>query len=103
MIYQHANKRSKILPIATFHTAHLVTFALPISMPRFKGINLYQNMPKIKLFLQKMQNPFVLGARPPDPRASSGGWKFRPQVPKTSPSLRISGYAPGVFIAVLLF
>ena len=25
-------------------------------MPRFKSINFYQNIPKIKLFLQKMQN-----------------------------------------------
>ena len=77
-------------------------FALPVSMPCFKSINFYRN-PRIKLFLQKNANFFVLGVPPPDPRASSGGWGFRPQAPKTSTPLRVSGYAPGGFIAVILF
>ena len=75
MIYQHVNKRAKILPLATFHIAHLckysIRFALPISMPRFKSISFYQNSPKMKLFLKKkMQNCQELGAPPPDHRAS---------------------------------
>ena len=59
MIYQHLNKRTKILPSATSHIAHLHNqfnygmFAQPISMPRFKSIIFDQNRPKTKLFLQK--------------------------------------------------
>ena len=39
-------------------------------MPRFKSINFYQNMPKIKLFLQKIQTldprfPVDLGCSSP--------------------------------------
>ena len=49
-------------------------------MPRFTSIIFYQNSPKIKLFLKKMQNFQALGSPPPDP-------------PKTTPQLRISGYA----------
>ena len=61
-------------------------FALPISMPRFKNINFYQNIPKVKLFLQKNAKFFlVLVASPPDPRASNGSWGFRTQAFKTSP------------------
>ena len=41
-IYQHLNKRTHILPLATSQIAHLGTslilFALPISKPRFKSI-----------------------------------------------------------------
>ena len=58
--------------------------ALPISMPRFKSIIFYQNRPKIKLFLQKMQSFRALGASPPDPRASgvwAGGFAPHPQPP----------------------
>ena len=51
IIYQHLNKRTKILPLATFQIAHLcnqlIMFALPISMQRFKSIIFYQNSPKI--------------------------------------------------------
>ena len=94
-------------------------FALPISKPRFKSIIFNQNSPKMKLFLQKMQNFRALGAPPPDPRASSG-WGLCSQTPslrrlgalppdphwppaaggsatrppKQPPPLRISGYAP---------
>ena len=41
-------------------------FALPISMPRFKSINFYQNIPKIKLFLQKIAKFFMC-------------WRLRPR------------------------
>ena len=71
-------------------------FALPISMPRFKRIIFYQNSPKIKVFLQKMQNFRALGAPPTDPRAS-GVWGLRPKPPISSSSLRISRYAPATY------
>ena len=81
IIYQHVNKRAKILPLATFHIAHLCkqfnqfkqVIALPISMPRFKSIIFHQYSPEIKLFFKKMQNFQALGAPPPNPRAS-GAW-----------------------------
>ena len=38
-----------------------------MSMPRFKSIIFYQNSPKIKLFLKKIQNFQALRAPPPDP------------------------------------
>ena len=64
MIYQHVNKRTKILPIATptqpIYATSLIMFALPISMPRFKSINFYHNIPKTKLFFAKFV--CVLGA-----------------------------------------
>ena len=57
MIYQHVNKRAQILPLATFHTAHLCKqfnqVCITISMPRSKSIIFYQNSRKIKLFLKK--------------------------------------------------
>ena len=90
-------------------------FALPIFMPRYENINFYQYIPKIKLFLQKNAKCFVcwglfpqapvplaagcFARRPPAP----GGWRLRPQAPKTSSPLRISGYALDVFIAAMLF
>ena len=56
-------------------------FALPISIPCFKSIIFfYQNSPKIKLFLQKMQKYRALGAPPPHHRAS-GGWGLCPLTP----------------------
>ena len=56
-------------------------------MPRFESIIFYQNSPKIKLFLKKMQNFQALGALPPDPRAS-GGWGLRPQTPTQPPKAK---------------
>ena len=86
------------------YATSLIMFALPISMPRFKSINFYQNIPKIKLFLQKNAQVFVcwmLRSQTPVPPAAGG---FSPKPPKQPPPpLRISGYAPGVFIAVMLF
>ena len=49
-------------------------------MPRFKSIIFYQNSPKIKLFLKKMQSFQALGTPLPDPHAS-GGWGLCPQTP----------------------
>ena len=53
-------KEEEILPLATTHIAisHLCyqfndAFTPLISMPHFESFNLYQNKPKIKLFLQK--------------------------------------------------
>ena len=60
-------------------------------MPRFESIIFYQNSPKIKLFLKKMQNFQALGALPPDPRRAFGGWGLRPQTPN---SLRRLGALP---------
>ena len=57
MIYQHVNKRTKILPLASSHIAHyatsLIMFALPIFMQRFKSIIFYQNSPKTSYFCKK--------------------------------------------------
>ena len=63
----------------------LTMFALPISMPRFKNINFYQNRPKIKLFLQKNAKFFVfcgLRTQTPVPLAAGG---FAPRPPKHPP------------------
>ena len=56
-------------------------YTLPISTPRFKSIIFYQNIPKIKIFLQKIAN-----------FSSAGGSASRP--PNTASPLRIPGYAP---------
>ena len=71
MIHQLVNKRAEILLLATSHIAHLrnqfsSVFALLISMPRSKSINIYQNRPKIKLFSQKTTKFSSAGAPPPD-------------------------------------
>ena len=103
IIYQHLNKRTKILPFATsqiaIYATSLIMFALPISKPRFKSIIFI----KIALKFRKTQNFGALGAPPvppaagvkaPRPLLDSGGWGLRPQTLKTGPPLRISGYAP---------
>ena len=124
IIYQHLNKRQKILPLATSQIAHLrnqlIMFALPISMQRFKSIIFCQNSPKICYFcnfLQQNAKFSSAGGSAPRPRASSG-WGLCPQTPslgrlhpqnpiglrrlgapppapQNSPPLRNSGYAPG--------
>ena len=50
------------------YATSLITFALPISMPRFKSIIFLSNSPEIKLFLQIKENFQVLGTPPPDPQ-----------------------------------
>ena len=62
-------------------------FALLISMPRFKSIIFYQNSPKIKLFLKKMQSFRALGA-PPVADLGGGGWGGC--IPPTSLKVTIS-------------
>ena len=70
--------KTKILPLATSHIAHLCNqlndvFALLISMPRVETINFYQNKPKFKLFLQKkLHNFLALGVLLPNPSATGG-------------------------------
>ena len=90
MIYQHVNKRTAMLSLATSHIAHLCKqlnhVALPISMPRFKKHYFF-----IKIALKL--NCFWKKCKIFEPRAS-GSWGLRPQTPKTAPPLRISGYTP---------
>ena len=89
-------------------------FALPISMLRFKAF-IFITIPKINLFLQKNAKflvcwelrpqtfvPPAAGAFPPDPQPPVAV-SFAPRPPKTAPKLRISGYAPGILIAIMLF
>ena len=87
MIYQHVNKRTKILPRAFAHIAHLCNqlnrVSAASSMPRFKSINFIKNL-ELSYFVKNCKF-FVLGAKPPDPRISSGGWEFRPQAPNIHP------------------
>ena len=52
-------------------------------MPRFKSINFYQNIPKIKLFLQKNANFFVYWGLRPQPPAAEG---FAPRPSKHPPN-----------------
>ena len=81
--YQHVNKRTKILPLATSHiyATSLFIFALPISMPRFKRIIYYQNIPKLGSFCKKKAKYFVCwGLRPQTP-VSSGADSFASRSP----------------------
>ena len=66
-------------------------FALPISMPRFKSVTFYQNIPKV-IFAKKSKFFCVPGAPPPDPRASAAGG-FAPR-PPASGSWRLGSQAP---------
>ena len=87
IIYQHLNKRTKILPLVTSQIAHLCK----------KALFFYQNSSKIKLFLQKNAKfssaggsaprpPCLrrLGALPPNPQAPTAGG-FAPRPPKQPP------------------
>ena len=99
IFYQHLNKRTNILPLATSQIAHLCHqlnhVAVPISKPRFKSVIFNQNSPKMKLFLQKKGKIFETLVPPAArdsasrPRAS-GGWGLCPQ----PPSLRRLGALP---------
>ena len=109
MIYQHVNKRAKILPLATYHIAiyiySLIRFTLPISVPRNKSIIFYQNSPKAKLFLQKNAKFSSAGGSAPRSPIAFGIRGFRHLTPKHSllPQLQISGYAPGNFARFRLY
>ena len=86
IIYQHLNKRTKILPLATSQIAHLcnqlIMFALPISMQHFKSIIFYQNSPKIVIFATKCKifERWGLRHQTPVPLAAGG---FAPQTPQS--------------------
>ena len=87
IIYQHLNKRTNILPLATSQIAHLChqfnhvcTANLQFLSHVLKALFFNQNSPKMKLFLQKNAKLFSAGAPPPDPRAS-GGYGLCPQTP----------------------
>ena len=78
MIYHLVNKRTKILPLATFYIVHLgrqfILFLNSITcMLCFKSINFHQNKPKIKLWKSfercwpKNLNLWQLGALPQTP------------------------------------
>ena len=81
-------------------------FACQFLSHALKALFFYQNNPKIKSHLQKNSKflsagssapgpPCIrqLGVLPPDPQPSAAGGP--PPDPQNSPSLRISGYAPG--------
>ena len=63
----------------------LIMFALSIFMPRFKSINFYQSIPKIKLFLQKNAKFFCAGGSGPRSPSLQRRLGVRPQTLKTSP------------------
>ena len=107
MIYQHVNKRAKILPLATFHIAHLCKQFNQVCTTNFyatfKSIIFYQYSPKIKLFLKKKCKIFKRwGLRPqtpvppaaggfaPRPPIASGCWGPPPRLPKHPLSCKFS-------------
>ena len=79
MIYQHVNKTTTMLSLATSHIAHkcnqLNHVALPISTPRFKRI-IFIALALNCYFCKKMQNFRALGAPPPDPKNSPPHCEF---------------------------
>ena len=96
MIYQHVNKRTKILPLATSHIAHLCNQFINVCTANSKNFcqnckNFARHVLKAIIFVKialnssyfckKKENFQVLGIPPPVPRAS-GGWGLRPQTPK---------------------
>ena len=85
MVYQHPNKRTKVLPLTTSHIGHLCNLSLHCSclhcqfLCRILKALFYQTSSEIKLFLQKKCKIFER-------------WGLRPQTPRTAAPLRISGY-----------
>ena len=71
-------------------------FALLVSLPRFNGINVYQNRPKIKLFLPK-KNAKCLSAGGSAPKPPTPGLR-----PQTSPLYKFPATRLGYHI-VLFF
>ena len=91
MIYQHVNKRTAMLSLATSHIAHLCNqlnhVALPNFMPRFKSIIFYLNSSEVKVFSQKNAkfSSFAKSGFAPRPPLASSGCGPRPQTPQNSP------------------
>ena len=100
IIYQHLNKRTNILPLATSQIAHLChQFNLHCQFLShvLKALFFNQNSPKIKLFLQKNAKfssaggsartlPCLrrLGDLPPNPQTPAAGG-FAPRPPNSPP------------------
>ena len=97
IIYQHRNKRTNILPLATSQIAHLCNQFNHVCTANFlatflKALFFNQNSPKMKLFCKKRKIferwglcpqtpvPPAAGGFAPKPPAS-GGWGLRPQTP----------------------
>ena len=101
MIYQHPNKRTKILPLTTSHVGpfmQTVESCLHCQfLCRILKALFYQTNSKIKLSLQKNAKFFNAGGSAPRPPC---GWGFA--APKTGAPLRTSGYAPGYYTSEFL-
>ena len=82
MIYQHVNKRTAMLLLATSHIAINATSWIMLRCQLLchilKALFFIKRALKRSYFCKKMQNFRALGAPPPDPRAS-GGLGLRPQ------------------------
>ena len=80
MVYQHVNKKTTLVSLATSHIAHqcnqLNHVTLPISMLRFKNTIFYKNSSKIKL---------GWGFAPTPPASGSWGLRPRPYWPSAAP------------------
>ena len=81
MIYQHLNKRTKILPLATSHIAHscnLFNHACTAKLrPRTPCLRRLEALPRDS-------QPPAGGDFAPRPPMVSRGWGLRPQTPKTA-------------------
>ena len=80
MVYRRVNKRTKILPLATFHIAHLCN-----QFNRVCSANFYSTFQK-PLFLIKIALKLT---RPHLPPAAGGSSPY----PQNSPPMQICGYA----------
>ena len=103
IIYQHLNKRTKILPLATSQIAHLCNQVNHVCTANFCHVLralLHQNSPEIRLFLQKNAKflsaggsapvPPLAGALPPDPYYPLSNGSSAPRPPKQSPPPKIN-------------
>ena len=76
MIYQHVNKRTTMLSLATSHKAHycnqLKHVAQPIFYATFYKHYFYWDSSKFKLFFQKNAKLSSAGGSAPSPRAFGG-------------------------------
>ena len=85
IIYQHLNKRTNILPLATSQIAHLCHQFNLVCPANFlshvlKALFFNQNSPKMKLFLQKNAKFSSAGGSAPKPPASGGPPKQPPHL-----------------------